>query len=179
MTDDVTNTQHRKTKSKATTMMDASCARVRQRVGMSWRLLHRSTVKRLFASTPAHHPHEDKVLTQEVKVYSSLGLDHKISFARGWAWQQALLQERLDNRQSNDIVLLFEHTPVYTLGRGADENHLVFLSRSDERRQRLSRKCRGPGTARLSVDRRSSLTGLTLQESVSHLSGTSRLVDCK
>jgi len=49
---------------------------------------------------------------------------------------------------------------VYTLGRGADERHLTFLKSFDESRysvsavlEKLSRKVRGPGTARLSLDR--------------------------
>jgi lipoyl(octanoyl) transferase len=45
---------------------------------------------------------------------------------------------------------------VYTLGRGADENHLTFLQKEENSaiREKLSRKNRGEGSARLSVDRR-------------------------
>jgi lipoyl(octanoyl) transferase len=96
-----------------------------------------------------------------------------IDYARGWAWQQLLLSQRLahrrrrqllhpDHHTSNasndehdtDVILLLEHDPVYTLGRGADEDHLVFLKNDDSSRQRLSRSNRGAGSARLSVDRR-------------------------
>ena len=66
---------------------------------------------------------------------------------------------------------MLEHLPVYTLGRGAKETHLTFLQQkpnadsSDEEpptssysisavSKKLSRKVRGPGTARLSLDRR-------------------------
>ena len=54
-----------------------------------------------------------------------------------------------------DVILLLEHDHVYTLGRGADENHLTFLQDHQdetELRQRLARTNRGPGSARLSVD---------------------------
>lgn len=95
-----------------------------------------------------------------------------IEYAQGWAWQQYLLSRRLAYRrlpakdqvqtkqQSNEIdsdtVLIFEHEPVYTLGRGANENHLIFLQKGEysEIREKLSRKNRGPDSARLSVDRR-------------------------
>ena len=59
-----------------------------------------------------------------------------------------------------------EHSPVYTLGRGANEIHLTFLNSDSSAEsplsnysasaasKKLSRKVRGPGTARLSIDRR-------------------------
>ena len=89
--------------------------------------------------------------------------DDLIDYRYSWAWQHLYLSRRLAARrrqQSNenqnysddddDIILLLEHLPVYTLGRGADENHLTFLS-SDEDRAALSRKNRGG--ARLTIDK--------------------------
>lgn len=103
------------------------------------------------------------------KVYSSLREDGKcLDYAKSWAWQHVLLSRRLSARRESsgaleqtkaDCVLLLEHKPVYTLGRGANENNLVFLNRVEnapeqkESRRKLSRKVRGPGTARLAVDR--------------------------
>jgi lipoyl(octanoyl) transferase len=88
-----------------------------------------------------------------------------IDYARGWAWQHFLLSRRLARRRQDesapqrdpDTVLLFEHESVYTLGRGADENHLTFLQQEEEHsgaKEKLSRSNRGVGSARLSIDRR-------------------------
>jgi hypothetical protein len=134
-----------------------------------------------------------------------------LPYPQTWAFQQVLLHRRLHQRrrqtqqvQQNqqqpptarqsssspieddcdddfDCVVLLEHSPVYTLGRGADEKHLTFVQQQqkkqqqkieadeklysseqeraaahstlDEVSQKLSRKVRGPGTARLSVDK--------------------------
>jgi len=108
-----------------------------------------------------------------------------MDYSRSWAWQQTLLNRRLnyqraqsrqqqervgddcaamieddDNDVNRDRILLFEHNPVYTLGRGADENHLAFLDSdpdgedaADVKRRKLSRRARGPESARLAVDR--------------------------
>ena len=104
-------------------------------------------------------------------VFSSLdsGL---IAYDKGWAWQQVLLNRRLeyqrrletdrttfvdDNGDSYDDILLLEHDPVYTLGRGADEENLTFLDKEPDGgimiRKRLSRKSRGSESARLSIDK--------------------------
>lgn len=82
-----------------------------------------------------------------------------LDYARGWAWQQVLLSRRLAVRRSTaqpydqDAILVLEHAPVYTLGRGADERHLTFCQDDHEARQRLCRKNRGPTSARLALDR--------------------------
>ena len=91
----------------------------------------------------------------------------KLSYFRGWAYQQVYLNRRLnykreknhnaakkiiaptaagihnndhisDTNDDRDRILFFEHEPVYTLGRGAKEHYLTFLSEED--RQLLSRR---------------------------------------
>jgi len=59
----------------------------------------------------------------------------------------------LSLQPDKDRILLFEHDPVYTLGRGADEENLTFLDREPDggkhAREKLSRKARGKESARL------------------------------
>jgi lipoyl(octanoyl) transferase len=47
-----------------------------------------------------------------------------VPFPQGWAWQQQLQQRLLADPSGPEAVLLLEHEPCYTLGRGAD---LAFL----------------------------------------------------
>lgn len=55
-------------------------------------------------------------------------------YVRGHAWQTGLLHQMLSfpshSSSSCDRLLIFEHDPVYTLGRGANEQHLLFLTKS-------------------------------------------------
>jgi lipoyl(octanoyl) transferase len=114
-----------------------------------------------------------------------------VDYVRGWAWQQLILNRRLafrrhrksyhdedllSNYMDTDTILLFEHTPVYTLGRGAQEDHFTFLGHNqthlgqankenfnglddekmancDEIKRRLSRSYRGFDSARLQINK--------------------------
>ncbi|MFB2769035.1 lipoyl(octanoyl) transferase LipB [Pelatocladus sp. BLCC-F211] len=41
-------------------------------------------------------------------------------------WQRSLLQERIKNPNLDDVLILLEHPPVYTLGQGATPEFLKF-----------------------------------------------------
>jgi len=49
-----------------------------------------------------------------------------VPFERGWAAQRALQQRLLANPEGPEALLLLEHEPCYTLGRGASEAFLRF-----------------------------------------------------
>ncbi|WP_009634213.1 lipoyl(octanoyl) transferase LipB [Synechocystis sp. PCC 7509] len=49
-----------------------------------------------------------------------------VSYSLAWVWQKKLLQERIDNPELNDALILLEHPPVYTLGQGASLEFLNF-----------------------------------------------------
>mmetsp|Transcript_22849 Transcript_22849/g.55085 ORF Transcript_22849/g.55085 Transcript_22849/m.55085 type:complete len:395 (+) Transcript_22849:193-1377(+) len=86
------------------------------------------------------------------------------------------------NCNDTDWLLLFEHKPVYTLGRGASEDHLTFLDnepdkeKAQEQRRRLGRKYRGEDASRLTIDRQSERKmsqTMTVEEEVDHISNQS------
>ncbi|BAZ16946.1 lipoate-protein ligase B [Calothrix sp. NIES-4071] len=47
-------------------------------------------------------------------------------YAEALAWQRALLQERINNPNLEDVLILVEHPSVYTLGQGANPEFLKF-----------------------------------------------------
>ena len=117
-----------------------------------------------------------------------------VPYEVGWAYQHVLLHRRLnymrmmqkqkkqdiDNPSTiannneysaadqEDTILLFEHKPVYTLGRGASEDHLTFLNNEVddgiEKRRRLNRKYRGDDASRLNIDTTSTAVSADLQQ---------------
>lgn len=49
-----------------------------------------------------------------------------VPYTTAWNWQQSLVQDRKLNPDLDDLLLLLEHPPVYTLGQGADLRFLNF-----------------------------------------------------
>ena len=50
----------------------------------------------------------------------------RITYQLAWDYQRSLLQERLNDPNLEDVLLLLEHDPVYTLGTGAKTEFLKF-----------------------------------------------------
>lgn len=49
-----------------------------------------------------------------------------VSYQSALDWQRVLLQERVKNLSLDDVLILLEHPPVYTLGQGASLEFLKF-----------------------------------------------------
>jgi lipoyl(octanoyl) transferase len=58
--------------------------------------------------------------------YCSLYNQESMSYLEALAWQRSLLQSRVDNPDLEDVLILLEHPPVYTLGQGATLDFLKF-----------------------------------------------------
>jgi lipoyl(octanoyl) transferase len=50
----------------------------------------------------------------------------RVPYLAGWAWQRELVDRRRRDRAADDVLLLLEHPPVYTLGRRADRGNVLF-----------------------------------------------------
>ena len=49
-----------------------------------------------------------------------------LPYPAAWEWQRSLVRERLNNPSLDDVLILLEHPPVYTLGQGASLEFLKF-----------------------------------------------------
>lgn len=52
--------------------------------------------------------------------------EQPVPFERAWRWQRALQARLLADPQASEALLLLQHEPCYTLGRGASLEHLHF-----------------------------------------------------
>lgn len=63
-----------------------------------------------------------------------------VPFTVAWEWQKALVEQRIENPEREDILILLEHPPVYTLGTGATLDFLKFnLETSNREVHRIER----------------------------------------
>ena len=65
-------------------------------------------------------------LTQKKKRSCKLFNLGQVTYQTGWEWQKKLVAERKENPDLEDILILLEHYPVYTLGQGANLEYLKF-----------------------------------------------------
>lgn len=50
----------------------------------------------------------------------------KVAYSQAWEYQRSLVAARMNNPNLNDILILLEHPPVYTLGTGSTLDFLKF-----------------------------------------------------
>lgn len=55
-----------------------------------------------------------------------LSVHHLVPYRQAWGWQQALVAQRRDHPDLDDVLLLLEHPPIYTLGQGSTVDFLKF-----------------------------------------------------
>ncbi|MBE9042935.1 lipoyl(octanoyl) transferase LipB [Pleurocapsales cyanobacterium LEGE 10410] len=60
------------------------------------------------------------------KRYCVLDNQKIVKYSEAWEYQRSLVAQRIDNPELNDVLILLEHPPVYTLGTGSTENFLKF-----------------------------------------------------
>ena len=71
--------------------------------------------------TREHPPHQH-LMPNTILVVPVTG---QVPYDVGLAWQRRLARERIAGERSENLLLLLEHEPVVTLGRGATEGNLV------------------------------------------------------
>ncbi|MEG3840394.1 lipoyl(octanoyl) transferase LipB [Microcoleus sp. herbarium14] len=63
----------------------------------------------------------------------------QMPYSQAWEIQQKLVQERRENPDLPDVLILLEHPPVYTLGQGAKLEFLKFDSETAPELHRVER----------------------------------------
>ncbi len=53
-------------------------------------------------------------------------------YKTAWEWQRSLVDARKQNSDLDDVLILLEHFPVYTLGQGSDLGFLKFYPNQSE-----------------------------------------------
>ncbi|MGD1921320.1 MAG: lipoyl(octanoyl) transferase LipB, partial [Pleurocapsa sp.] len=66
------------------------------------------------------------------KRYCILNNHQLVKYSKALSYQRSLVEERINNPDTNDILILLEHPPVYTLGTGSTLDFLKFDPETSE-----------------------------------------------
>ena len=68
------------------------------------------------------------------KRYCGLYNQGIVEFSQAWSDQRSLVADRINDPSLNDVLLLLEHPPVYTLGTGSTLDFVKFDPQQNERK---------------------------------------------
>ena len=71
-------------------------------------------------------------MVQKNKRYCFLEDRQIVKYEEAWTYQRSLVNARIDNPKLEDVLILLEHPPVYTLGTGSTLDNLKFDPQADE-----------------------------------------------
>lgn len=66
------------------------------------------------------------------KRYCILDNHQLVKYGEAWSYQRSLVEERINDPDINDILILLEHPPVYTLGTSSTLDFLKFDPQASE-----------------------------------------------
>ncbi len=55
-----------------------------------------------------------------------------VEYSQAWEYQRSLVAQKINNSQLDDVLILLEHPPVYTLGTGSTADFLKFDPQKSE-----------------------------------------------
>lgn len=67
-----------------------------------------------------------EAISQELRPVGHVCFSGLVPYQVAWDWQRSLVAQRKQNPDMQDLLLLLEHPPVYTLGHGATLDFLKF-----------------------------------------------------
>lgn len=68
----------------------------------------------------------------QTKRYCILENYQLVRYSEAWSYQRSLVADRITDQTLNDILVLLEHPPVYTLGTGSTLDFLKFDPQAEE-----------------------------------------------
>jgi lipoyl(octanoyl) transferase len=90
----------------------------------------------MFSSKEEIFPLDIKVNPHFCWLFNQRLVDYKVA----WEWQRSLVAERREQPNLEDVLILLEHSSVYTLGTGANLEFIKFnLDKSDYQVYRIER----------------------------------------
>lgn len=76
----------------------------------------------MISSSSAGYPSQDRSQPRRCRLFNL----ERLPYSEAWTWQKSLVAARRENSELEDVLLLLEHPPTYTLGKGSSLEYLKF-----------------------------------------------------